>query len=202
MSATVSITHQKIAAASIVTLLATAGVDYLTGYEFGFTAAYLIPVSLCAWHFGMGSVLLMSVASGVAAWLVDKLGGHPYSHALFHYWNSFTCFVISLITGFVLFRLRRTLAERKKINDSLAEKLQELRRSTEDIRNLQNGLQVMCASAKEIKVGDRWMTPDEFLSSHLHMRVTNGMSPEAARNFEEKIAQAAQARNGQTRATR
>ncbi len=168
-------------------------VDYITGYEFVFSAAYLVPVGLSAWYFGRGAVLLLSLASGAAAWVVDVLGAHPYSNAMFLYWNSFTCFLISYVTGMLLHRLRRTLEERRRTNEDLYRAVEELRRSTEEIRRLQNGLQVVCAWTKQIKVGDRWMTPDEFLSSHLHMKITHGMSPEATRQFEDEISRAAQA---------
>jgi len=40
---------RTMALASVLSLFAMAYVDYVTGYELVFSAAYLIPVSLCAW---------------------------------------------------------------------------------------------------------------------------------------------------------
>jgi glucose-6-phosphate-specific signal transduction histidine kinase len=145
------------AVVSIVSLLLMAYIDYITGYEFVFSAAYLIPVSVCAWHFGRRAILMMSVANGLASWFTDI--GHPYSHVVFQYWNSFACSLICLITGLLLHRLRYTLEERKMMNNDLQKALEELKRSTEEIRKLQNGLQVVCAWTKQIKVGERWIQP-------------------------------------------
>lgn len=175
------------ALASILSLFAMAYIDYITGYELVFSAAYLIPVSLCAWHFGRRAVLWMSLASGLAAFVVDAIDGHSYSHFMIQYWNSFTCVLISLITGLLLLRLKRTLEDRKRMNIDLQQALEELKRSTEEIRKLQSGLQIVCAWTKQIKVGDRWMTPDEFLSTQLHLKISHGMSPQASRDFETQI---------------
>ena len=184
--ATVS-SRWKMAVVSIASLLVMAYIDYVTGNEIVFSAAYLIPVSLCAWYFGRRAVWLMSTASAIAAWLVDMLSGHAYSHYAFQFWNSFTCFVISLVTGLLLLRLKHTLKEREQMNSNLKNALEELKRSTEEIRKLQNGLQVVCAWTHRIKVGEQWMAPDEFLSTQLHMKLSHGMSPEAIREFEAEI---------------
>lgn len=177
----------QIAATSILSLFIMAYIDYVTGYELVFSAAYLIPVSLCAWFFHRRAVILMSLASGLAAFIVDAIDGHSYSHFMIQYWNSFTCLAISLITGLLLCRLKGTLEERTQMNLDLQKALDELSRSTEEIRKLQNGLQVVCAWTQRIKVGDKWMTPDEFLSTQLHLKISHGMSPAASRDFEEQI---------------
>ena len=181
------VNNRTMALASVLSLLAMAYVDYVTGYELVFSAAYLIPVSLCAWYFGRRAIWWMCIASGVAAFCVDALSGYPYSHFMIRYWNSLMCFAISLTTGLLLHRLRRTLEERKQMNIELQSALDELQRSTEEIRKLQNGLQVVCAWTKQIKVDDQWMTPDEFLSTRLHLKISHGMSPEATREFQEDL---------------
>lgn len=185
-------TQRKMALVSVLSLFVMAYVDYITGYELVFSAAYLIPVSLCAWYFGKRTVVLMSVASGVAAFVVDAIDGHSYSHFMVQYWNSFMCIVISLATGLLLCRLKKTLEDRRQVNLDLQRALDELKRSTEEIRKLQNGLQVVCAWTKQIKVGDQWMTPDEFLSSQLHLKITHGMSPTATREFEGELKRRAE----------
>jgi short subunit fatty acids transporter len=156
-----------------------------------FSAAYLIPVSLSAWYFGLRAVVLMCIASGVASWLMDI--GHPYSQAMFQFWNAFASFAICVVTGLLVHRLKHTLEERKRVNNDLQKALEELERSTEEIRKLQSGLQVVCAWTNRIKVGDQWMTPDEFLSTQLHLNLTHGMSPEAYRELEQEIERKAHA---------
>ncbi|HEY3856243.1 MAG TPA: hypothetical protein VGO67_17795 [Verrucomicrobiae bacterium] len=182
----------KMAATSIISLVLMSYIDYVTGYELIFSAAYLIPVSLCAWNFGRRAVWLMSVASGLSSWLVDVLSGHSYAQNMVQYWNGFTCFLISLVTGLLLQRLKRTLEERTRMNTDLQKALEDLKRSTEEIRKLQDGLQVVCAWTHRIKVGDEWMTPDQFLKTQLHLKLSHGMSPEASQKFQDEIK-----RNGQ-----
>ncbi len=115
----------KMGAMSFASLLVMAYIDYITGYELVFSAAYLLPVSLCAWYFGRRAIWLMSIASGLAAWFVDTIDGHDYSHFMIQYWNSFTCLLISLVTGLLLHRFKRTLEERKHMNDDLQKALEK-----------------------------------------------------------------------------
>jgi translation initiation factor 2B subunit (eIF-2B alpha/beta/delta family) len=96
------------------------------------------------------------------------------------------------MTGFILYSLRKTLADRNQANEELKKALEQLESSTREVRKLQEGLQVVCAWTKQIKVGDKWMTPDEFMSSQLHMKISHGMSPEAVREFEQDIARKAE----------
>ena len=168
-------------AVSVICLMAMAYVDYITGYELVFSAAYLLPVSLCAWYLGKREVWLMSAAAGFTSWLVDS--GHVYAHQGIQFLNSLVCFVISILCGLLLLNLRRVQVEREKANRDLRLSLEELARSTDEIRKLQDGIQVMCAWTKQVKVGEKWMTADEFLTTHLHLKVTHGISPEAARDF-------------------
>lgn len=184
--------HWKMGVLSVISLLAMAYVDYVTGQELVFSAAYLLPVALCAWYFGRREVWSMSIASGLASWVVDEFDGYDYSHFMIQYWNGFACLLVSLATGLMLHRLKCTLEERKQMNIDLRKALDELKQSTEEIKKLQDGLQVVCAWTKRIKVGDQWMTPDEFLSKQLHLKISHGMSPEASRAFEEDIKRRSQ----------
>jgi hypothetical protein len=54
-------THWKMAIVALASLLAMVYIDYIMGYELVFSAAYLIPVSLCAWYFGQRAVWLIAV---------------------------------------------------------------------------------------------------------------------------------------------
>ena len=170
-----------------LTLVLMAGLDYATGQELVFSCAYLIPVSLTAWWFKRHWMIIMSVASGFTAFIVDELDGAEYSHPGIGYWNGFTCFVISIITGLVLTRLKQTLADRTKAIDELREALEKLEASTVEIRKLQSGLQTVCAWTKQIKVGEKWMSPDEFLSTQLHLTLSHGISPEGVEELNKEL---------------
>lgn len=179
---------QNMAALSVLLFVALVMLDYATGHELVFSAAYLIPVSLVAWYCGRPAIWIMSFASAVITLAMDHVEGHSYSHLMFHYWKSFSCFVISMTTGTLLHRLRETLRERKRANEDLQKALTDLQASTAEIRQLQNGLQVVCAWTKQIKVGEEWMSPDEFLMSRLHINLTHGISPEAYQEVSKQWA--------------
>jgi len=176
------------AAVTLGSLVVMAVLDFVTGQEIVFSCAYLLPVSLTAWWFSRRWMIGMSIASGFTAFIVDELDGYEYSHPGIGYWNAFTCFVLCLITGLVLSRLKQTLRDRKKMNDELREALEKLEASTHEIRKLQEGLQVVCAWTKRLKVGDVWMTPDEFLSTQLHLKLSHGISPEAFEEFMKTLS--------------
>ena len=79
------------------------------------------------------------------------------------------------------------LEERNRANSHLQSALSDLEASTAEIRKLQSGLQVICAWTKQVKVGDKWMNPEEFLTNHLHLHLTHGISPEASLGFEKEL---------------
>ncbi|HUI06613.1 MAG TPA: hypothetical protein VL486_06370 [Verrucomicrobiae bacterium] len=165
--------------ASAASLAAVTYLDYATGYEIRVYAFYFIPICLCAWYLGRVSVLCFSVISAVCWFYADLLSGHVYSHESYRYWNSFISFVPFVTVGLILNRLKFSLTEERRAH-------QELSRSTEEIRKLQNQLQVVCSWTKRIEVGGRWIPIDEFLAKELHLKLTHGISPEASRRFREQ----------------
>lgn len=164
-------------------LLAMAALDFHTGQELVFSCAYLLPISLTAWWFGRRAMLAMAVLCGIAAYWVDILDGYEYSHPGIAYWNAFTCLLIGSTTGYVLERLKEALQEREQKNEQLTAALIRLEASTAEIRKLQTGLQTVCAFTKKVKIGDEWISPDEFLTKHLHLKLSHGISPEAFEQF-------------------
>ena len=176
-------TRPRLVILCIASLFLMAGLDYATGQEIVFSCAYLVPVSLTAWWLRRRWMVLMSFASGITACLVDEFDGYEYSNHAITYWNAFTCFTICIVTGFVLSRLKQALLERGRMNMELRAALEKLEASTGEIRKLQEGLQVVCAWTQKIKVGEKWMTPDEFLSEKLHLHLSHGISPEAYDSF-------------------
>ncbi len=164
-------------------LIIMAALDFSTGQELAFSCAYLLPVSLTAWWFSRRAMVAVSFVSCVMAFVVDELDGYAYSHPGIQYWNASTCFIISIATGLVLSRLKAVLIERQQANDELRAALEKLEASTQEIRKLQSGLQVVCAWTKRIKVGDEWMTAEDFLVSQLHLKLSHGMSPEALQEW-------------------
>jgi hypothetical protein len=178
-------------ALTIASLFLMAALDYVTGQELVFSCAYLVPVSMAAWWVNRRWMIVMSVASAITALIVDEFDGYDYSHHSIEYWNAFACFLICIVTGLILSRLKQTLLDREEANQELRTALEKLEASTVEIRKLQSGLQTVCAWTQRIKVGKEWMSPDEFLSSQLHLKLTHDISPEAFREMQKDLSSAA-----------
>jgi K+-sensing histidine kinase KdpD len=176
----------KTAILSLGVLLLVSYVDYATSDQFLFFVFYFIPVALCAWHLGRPAGLGMALLSGIAWWLADRLGGHHYSSEFFSYWNGSICFVAFAVIGLVVAQLKQTLDKREHTNAELAKTLADLEHSTETIRELRGNMQVVCAWTKQIQVQGRWVSIEEFLTNHLNIQLTHGISPEAIRALVEE----------------
>jgi len=66
------------------------------------------------------------------------------------------------------------ITRRKQSDEQLAEAAAEIRR-------LQKGLLRVCAWTKRIELNGKWIPIDEFLSKHLHLNLTPGVSVEGGR---------------------
>jgi PAS domain S-box-containing protein len=62
----------------------------------------------------------------------------------------------------------------------------QLGEASAEIAKLRKGLLKICAWTKRIEIDGRWITVDEFLSDHLHLTLTHGMSVEGARLFNKE----------------
>ena len=169
----------KVILASLANLLVLSYIVYLTGYHFLFFVFFFIPVSLCGWYLGRLSVVCMAILSGISWCVVDILSKHQYPFEVFRYANSLICFLAFAIIGLLLQRLRQSLQEQLKIRQDLERALEEIKRSTDAVRQLQGQLQVVCAWTKRINVEGRWIALDEFLTNNLNTKITYGVSPEA-----------------------
>ena len=61
--------------------------DYLTGVELMLSPFYALPCLLVDWRIGRRPALLYGVFASYIQWLIGTFGGHPYSHALYFYWD-------------------------------------------------------------------------------------------------------------------
>lgn len=66
------------------------------------------------------------------------------------------------------------ITRRKQSDEQLAEAAAEIQR-------LQKGLLKVCAWTKRIELNGKWIPIDEFLSKHLHLNLTPGVSVEGGR---------------------
>lgn len=169
----------KVICASLASLVALSYIDYITGYQFLLFIFYFIPVALCGWYLGRRPVVIMAVLSGVSWCFVDILSDHQYPFEVFRYCNSFICFIAFAMIGLLLQGLRQSLQEQMRVRELLEQTLDDLTRSTDEARKLQQQLHVVCAWTKRIKVEGKWIAMDEFLRDKLNAKVTYGVSPEA-----------------------
>jgi K+-sensing histidine kinase KdpD len=185
----------KVLLASIGNLLVLSYIHYLTGHQFLFFVFYFVPVSLCGWYLGRGPVVGMAILTGVSWCFVDIFAQHHYPLEIFRYANSFICFLAFGSIGLLVQGLRHSVNEQLKSRRELEKTLTELNRSTEQIRELQGQLQVVCAWTKRINVEGKWIAIDEFLTDKLHAKVSYGVSPEAMEEMlgEQKTPPAAAA---------
>lgn len=74
--------------AGLVLIAGIGALDFITGYEIGFSLFYLLPISLVVWRAGRWAGLTTSIF-GALTWLAaDFLAGQTYSHPGIYYWNT------------------------------------------------------------------------------------------------------------------
>jgi PAS domain S-box-containing protein len=69
---------------------------------------------------------------------------------------------------------------------SRKESERQLGEASTEIAKLRKGLLKICAWTKRIEIDGQWIPVDEFLSDHLHLKLTHGMSVEGARLFQKE----------------
>ena len=161
--------------------------DYATGYELNLTVLYFIPISICAWHLRRGEIIASAIVGALTWGYADIRAGHHYTNQAYLYWNIVVNFSSLLILGLVVKSLRDTLAKQVLARQELGKTLADLRQSTEEVQKLQSQLQVVCAWTKRIRFDGKWVTFEEFLQDHLHLKLSHGMSPEAMDQFTKEI---------------
>ncbi|HEY5909236.1 MAG TPA: hypothetical protein VJA21_01385 [Verrucomicrobiae bacterium] len=177
----------KIILLSLVSLGVVSSIDWMTGYDGLFFVFYFVPVALCAWRLSHTVTLLMAALAGLSWLATDWLSGHQYSQAWLRYWDGFVCFLAFAILGLLMFRWQRSLDQERRARKELAEALEAVSRSNEEVRKLQSQLQVVCAWTKRINIDGKWMPLDEFLSSKLNVQISHGISPEASAELTKSL---------------
>jgi hypothetical protein len=99
--------------------------DYITGYELGFFIFYFLPVSMAAWWVGRRAGLALAFASAACWYLSDRLANHPYSNALFIYWETFMRLLSFATTALTLARIQRERQARRRLEEALSAALEE-----------------------------------------------------------------------------
>jgi diguanylate cyclase (GGDEF)-like protein len=94
---------------SLLLVALIGALDRLTGFEIAFSAFYLIPVALMAWHSGRAGTVVVSLLSAVAWLWADITAGRHYTHPAIPYLNGVVRLVTFLVAGLTLAALRRAM---------------------------------------------------------------------------------------------
>jgi PAS domain S-box-containing protein len=63
----------------------------------------------------------------------------------------------------------------------------QLRRASEEIHQLQEGLVTICAWTKQVRVGNEWKSMEEFLTERLHLKLSHGISDDALGHIQDEL---------------
>lgn len=91
-------------------------IDHLTGYEYGFSLFYIIPIFFTVWFTGsFGIAMFMSLLSSITWIVADITSGHLYSHAVIPLWNTLLGFGFFYIFTILLLRLKHEYRREKEL---------------------------------------------------------------------------------------
>jgi len=90
--------------------------DYLTGYEISFSIFYIIPIVLVTWTISRRAGVALALLGAVIWYLVEYLGGRPYSNPVIPYWNALVRLSFFLIIAFSLAALRELWRKEKDLS--------------------------------------------------------------------------------------
>lgn len=111
---------------SLFVLLVIGGLDYVTGYEFGFFIFYFIPVALSSWYCGRRLGVQIAFGSALVWYLSDRFTFHPYSESYFIYWEVFMRLLSFLTTTLTISRIRIMVLNEERLLSELLITKQEL----------------------------------------------------------------------------
>ena len=173
------LTRSRVLFVSLLTQVVVGFTDYATGYDLNLDVLYFIPISISAWYLRRRDVFTSAILGGLTWGYADIRAGHLYSNPAYWYWNVLVSFASLLILGLVVNSLGNNLRKQQLARLELEKMVFELRQSAAEIEKLQDQLQVVCAWTKRIRVAGQWLTFEEFLKHHLHLKLSHGISPEA-----------------------
>ena len=99
----------RLFAASLVLVSVVGVIDFFTGYEMNFAMVYLAPIFMAAWALGTHAAIVMSIIA-TTAWYISIVHMHfNYSQPWLHIWDGVIQFLMFLIFGLVIAKLKTAL---------------------------------------------------------------------------------------------
>jgi diguanylate cyclase (GGDEF)-like protein len=101
---------------SVILILFTGYIDFLTGPEIGFSIFYLIPIMISAWYLTCRTEIILTIPIISAfVWLeADINAGHIYSNKFIPIWNMSIRLLIFIIITVLLHKLRLLIHKEKE----------------------------------------------------------------------------------------
>lgn len=90
-------------------------IDFLTGYEIGFSLFYVIPISFAAWALGRRHGIAASVASSCVWLAADAASGHIYAYPFLPFWNTLIRLSFFVIIALLLSALKSAMEREKEL---------------------------------------------------------------------------------------
>ncbi len=100
---------------TLVLVLVTSVLDYVTGYELRLTVFYLVPIFLAAWDVSLFWGVLISVLSGLIIALTDWVTGKPYSHEAYILWDGAVRTGVFVVIAYSFYYLRSSLSKERTL---------------------------------------------------------------------------------------
>lgn len=164
-------------------LLAVAVLDYSTTLAVQFSLFYFIPIALIAWNAGRELGFAAAVLAAVAWWLVEVFSAQTHDTPLIAGGNYAVRLAAFIIIAVTVARLRRARNRERQLNAVLEDTVAKLEASMAEINELRNQMQLVCAWTNRIKSEGGWVAMDRFLAEKLHLKISHGISEEAAQRF-------------------
>ncbi len=114
--------HPAMLTAACTAAIAAIGMlDGVTGYDFGLSAFYLVPVMAGAYFAGGPAGILNACAAAAAWYLAERYAGHVYGSPAAIYWNTGVRLLIFALMAVTMARLRASLAIEQRQRERLTE---------------------------------------------------------------------------------
>lgn len=96
-------------------------VDGLSGFEFGYSPFYLIPVTVVSFYGGRRAGVAVAFLASAAWYLADLYAMHVYAHPLAAYWNTGVRLLIFTVVALMLAQLKSNIRVERLQREKLAE---------------------------------------------------------------------------------
>ncbi|MBN1622464.1 MAG: GGDEF domain-containing protein, partial [Endomicrobiales bacterium] len=96
-------------------VIAIGFLDYYTGYKWGFSIFYLLPIILITYYNSLKHGIIVSVFSAIVWIIADYLSRTVYQHPLVPYWNAFIRLTYFLLITYLLARVKDSLVREKEL---------------------------------------------------------------------------------------